>query len=237
PVGSSLGPPWPRDGGVRLGPGVTLGQMLVTGHVDAGVPQRPLGRGWASVPRVLAHAQDEGPVVGAARVLVGVLVLWTGTFAGFGRLPAERVAWPWEPGPVTATVVDVTADLRGRDALLGRLGLDVASTYEATVRTADGDEVRLPAGTHPLAVGDTVRVVVQEPVARSLTRSSTADVLVMGTLFALAALGLQRVVGGLSTIDDGRRVRQLDWDQRVATGRPRRRRRPRTFLGPREERS
>lgn len=229
-----------RDGGVRLGPGSTVGQMLATGAVEASGPSparlgADLGEpSWWSYPRRAARARAEGPVVAAVRVVSAVLILWTGTFAGLGRLPAERVHWPWEPATVEATVTDVTADLRGREAILGRLGMDVASTYEATVRTPDG-EVRLPAGTTPLEVGDAVRVVPatdREP-ARSLARSSVPDVLVMGLLFTLAALGLHRVAGGLAGLGEHRTVRVADWEQRGLTGRPRRGRRPREPLGAR----
>jgi hypothetical protein len=228
----------PTQDVVALGDGVRMGTMLATGHVEP----RPAAdrsdlRTWWSTPRALAGAVSADLLGGAARVVVAVLVVGVGTYAGLGRVPAERIAWPWEAAPQVATVVrvDATREDEGR-SLVERLGADVGTSYAAEVRLPDGGTVDLVPGSHPLAVGDEVRVVPDAEAggrARSLTQSSAADlVIASGVMLALGA-GLLRGVGGLSTLADQRRLAQADHDQRVATGRRHGRRRPRPFLGAR----
>lgn len=221
---------------VALGDGIRLGTMLATGRVERRPARDRSGaRTWWSTPQALAGAASVDLLGGAARVVVGVLVVGVGTYAGLGRVPAERIAWPWEAAPQVAAVVDVdaTRDDESR-SLVERLGADVGTTYAAAVRLPDGRTVDLTPGSRPLAVGDEVRVVPDAEAggrARSLTQSSAADlVIASGVMLALGA-GLLRGVGGLSTLVDQRRLAQADHDQRVATGRPRGRRRPRGLAG------
>ena len=228
----------PTEDLVALGDGVRLGTMLATGRVERRPARERSGaRTWWSTPQALAGAASADLLGGAARVVVAVLVVGVGTYAGLGRVPAERIAWPWEAAPEVATAVGVDATRDdGSRSLVERLGADVGTTYTAAVRLPDGRTVDLAPGSHPLAVGDEVRVVPDAEAggrARSLTQSSAADLIIAsGVMLALGA-GLLRGVGGLSMLADQRRLAQADHDQRVATGRRHGRRRPRRFLGAR----
>lgn len=225
-----------REELVALGTGVGMSEMLTSGRVE----RRPGGgrsrlRTWWNTPQALAREVAEDMLGGSMRVVVGVMVVGLGTYSGLGLAVAERVAWPWEePQGATVVAVQATRD-PGSRSLVERLGADVGTTYAADARLADGRVVRLKPGSGPVTVGDSVRVVVDGAVpdeARSLTRSSVDDLVVLSVMMLLLGAGMMRCAGGgLAGLAVQRALALTDHDQRVMTGRRHRRRRPRAFFG------
>jgi hypothetical protein len=224
---------------VELGPGVRLGQMLVNARIERSRdPGRSDARTWWNTPRALAQHVDDGLIESVVRVTAATVLVGMGTFVGLGRLPAERIAWPWEQAAVGATVtaVDVTGADNG--SLMNRLGVDIGAEYQATVRTEDGRQLRLREGSGEVAPGDRVTVVPATASdtestgqGRALNQDSTREIVIIGLLYVAAGAGVQRLAGGIIGLVVARRLAQLDHDQRVATGRRHRARRPRDVMG------
>lgn len=231
PVTMLLLPRWIRHtaaivGGTRL-PGLPSLPEPATTPPAAAQPRRPL--------------PSPGVRLGAlARLIIALLVTWTGTFQGAGVLPAERIVWPWESGPVSAEVIEVDHTPES-DGLLGHLGVRHNSTWRPTVALPDGQEVPLPAGgTTEVRHGEHIEVARWdggEPAAdsagsdrwRHLEHTSITRYVVMTVMMLGAAVGLSRAFAGAMPPMGWlfqQRLAVIDHDQRGQTGRRRRRRRP-----------
>lgn len=206
------------------------------GTVDPSVPQ--VAPSSPALRRIPPLREVEDLISPMARIIVALLVTFLAAYQGPGVLPGERIAWPWERGPEHLEVVDVHHTPRS-DGLLGHLGVQHNSTWQPTIDLGDGTEQLLPEGTTEVQEGATIPVVSWQDDAaeryRHLEQTSMTRYVVMSLVMLGVAWGLSRpfasshraLIGLLGT----RRLAQVDFDQRVLSGRRHRRRRPRHLLG------
>lgn len=175
------------------------------------------------------------------RVIIALLVVFVGTYQGLGLMPAERTVWPWESEPEAVEVIDVQ-HVGADDGLLGHLGVRHNSTWRPTVALLDGSEARLAEGTTRVRTGELIPVVSwtqgDQVQHRHLHQTSWTRYLVMSVMMFGIAIALSRPFTAgeemiLVPVIQGRRLSQVDHDQRVLTGRRHRRKRPRHLPGTR----
>lgn len=92
------------------------------------------------------------------RTIAACLIVFSGTYQGLGVLPAERIQWPWEDGPIIAQVTDVHY-IEREDGLLGHLGVRHNSTWRPTVELPDGEPAYLSEGSTEVTVGESLTLV------------------------------------------------------------------------------
>jgi hypothetical protein len=225
----------PQEDLVALGTGPSASERMTRARYARGeAPTRSRARTAWNTPQALANRLHQDLLGDTVRVVGGMLLIGLGVLAGWGRLPAERIVWPWEADPVSATVTAVAVEGDPQESLLGRLGMDVGTSYTPTVRMPDGTEIVLPSGSAAVAVDDVITVVPDPDdadVARATGQDSTGEILLIGAFFVLLALVVHRSAGAMFVPVARRWVAQVDHDQRVLTGRRHRSRRPRALLG------
>ncbi|MGC0144075.1 MULTISPECIES: hypothetical protein [unclassified Pseudactinotalea] len=217
---------------------VSAGVRAEPGSHDPALPEvGPSTPNWRRVPDLRPIESLLGP---SARVIIALLVTLPGTYQGLGVLPAERTAWAWEEGPAWAEVVDVVHTERS-DGLLEQLGIRHNSTWRPQVALPDASHVWLAEGTTPVEPGESIQVMSwtavdgehhRHPRQTSWTRYIVMSLLMLGASVGLSlpfATSFPTLLGLAGNI----RLRRLDHDQRVLTGRRHRRRRPWSRLGKR----
>lgn len=206
------------------------------GTHDPALPEvGPSTPNWRRVPDLRPIESLLGPT---ARVIIALLVTFPGTYQGLGVLPAERTTWPWEVGPAGAEVVDVVHTERS-DGLLEQVGVRHNSTWRPQVALPDSSHVWLAEGTTQVDPGETIQVVSWTAEDgehhRRLQQTSWTRYVVMSLVMLGASVGLSLPFATsfptLLGLAGNIRLRRLDHDQRVLTGRRHRRRRPWNRLG------